>query len=104
VTDAHNAFAGQALESLRNGGVRAEADLRNEKLGYKVREARLEKIPYLLVVGDKEVEAAGVNVRVRGEERGLKSLEEAAAMILADCQEPFKRGGMSYSFSYSCPV
>ena len=104
VTDAHNAFAGQALESLRNKGVRVEADLRNEKLGYKVREARLEKIPYLLVVGDKEVEAAGVNVRVRGEERGLKSLEEAAAMILADCQEPFKRGGMSYSFSYSCPV
>ena len=77
-----------------------EADTRNEKLGYKVREAQLEKIPYILVVGDKEVEAGSVNVRLRtGENLGLKTLAEVAEMITADCQEPFKRGGMSYSFS-----
>ena len=105
VTDAQNDFAQEALATLRSHGIRAEADLRNEKLGYKVREAQLEKIPYVLVVGDKEVEAKGVNIRrLGGENVGLKSLEETVAMVLADCQEPFKRGGMSYSFNDACPV
>ncbi|MGJ3524364.1 threonine--tRNA ligase [Nitratidesulfovibrio sp. D1] len=100
VTDAQNDFAQGARETLAAAGLRVEADTRNEKLGYKVREAQLEKIPYILVVGDKEVEAGGVNVRLRtGENLGLKTLAEVADMIRADCQEPFKRGGMSYSFS-----
>lgn len=100
VTDAQNDFAMGARDQLMAAGLRVEADTRNEKLGYKVREAQLEKIPYILVVGDKEVEAGGVNVRLRnGENLGLKTLAEVAEMIRADCQEPFKRGGMSYSFS-----
>ena len=100
VTDAQNDFALGARERLVAAGLRVEADTRNEKLGYKVREAQLEKIPYILVVGDKEVEAGSVNVRLRtGENLGLKTLAEVAEMITADCQEPFKRGGMSYSFS-----
>lgn len=100
VTDAQNDFAQGARETLAAAGLRVEADTRNEKLGYKVREAQLEKIPYILVVGDKEVEAGGVNVRLRtGENLGLRTLAEVADMIRADCQEPFKRGGMSYSFS-----
>ena len=101
VTDAQKEFAQTALAALRDSGVRVEADLRNEKLGYKVREAQMQKIPYILVVGDKEVEAGGVNVRLRGENLGLKTLEEAAGMVHDECVEPFKRGGMSYSFS-SC--
>lgn len=105
VTDAQKEFAEAALATLRKLGVRAEADLRNEKLGYKVREAQMDKVPYILVVGDKEVEAGSVNVRLRGENLGLKALEETAGMILEDCQEPFKRGGMSYSFnSQSSPA
>lgn len=98
VTDDQKAFAETALAALQDSGVRAEADLRNEKLGYKVREAQMAKIPYILVVGDKEVESGGVNVRLRGENCGLKTLAEASRMILEDCQEPFKRGGMRYSF------
>ena len=47
-------------------GVRCETDLRNEKIGYKIREAQLQKIPYMLVVGDKEKEAGAVAVRTRG--------------------------------------
>lgn len=71
-----------------------------EKLGFKVREAQLAKIPYILVVGDKEVEARSVNVRLRtGENLGVKSLDEVAALVQEDCAEPFKRGGMSYRFS-----
>ena len=81
-------------------GIRAEVDTRNEKLGFKVREAQLAKIPYILVVGDKEVEARSVNVRLRtGENLGVKSLDEVAALVQEDCAEPFKRGGMSYRFS-----
>lgn len=100
VTDAQNPFAEKVLRFLQEKGIRAEADLRNEKLGYKIREAQLEKIPFMLVVGDKEVEAGAVNVRLReGGDPGLKSLDEAAELILQAAEEPFKRGGMSYSFS-----
>jgi len=101
VTDAHDAHASAVKAFLAARGVRVEADLRNEKLGYKVREAQVEKIPYVLVVGDKEVESAGVNLRLRGDNLGPRSLEEVAALIAADCAEPFKRGGMSYRFD-SC--
>jgi threonyl-tRNA synthetase len=102
VTDAQNEFAAKALAALKARGIRAEADVRNEKLGYKVREAQMDKIPYILVIGDKEVEAQGLNVRLRtGENLGLKPVEEVAGLIVADCQEPFKRGGMSYSFAAS---
>jgi len=99
VTDAHDAHARLVLDSLREHGIRVEADTRNEKLGYKVREAQLEKIPYMLVIGDQELEQGGVNVRLRsGENLGLKGVEEVARMILEDCQAPFKRGGMRYNF------
>lgn len=100
VTDSQREFAEKVLQFFREKGIRVEADLRNEKLGYKVREAQVEKIPYMLVIGDKEVEAGSVNVRSRdGEDPGLLSLEEAVEMVSAAAREPFKRGGMSYSFS-----
>ncbi|NDV28050.1 threonine--tRNA ligase [Desulfovibrio sp. JC010] len=100
VTDSQNEFAQKVLQFLQEKGIRAEVDYRNEKLGYKVREAQLEKIPFMLVVGDKEVAAESVNVRARdGEDPGLKSIEDAAELISTAINEPFKRGGMSYSFS-----
>jgi len=104
VTDAQNEFAVKVRDELARAGIRVEADTRNEKLGYKVREAQLEKIPYLLVVGDKEVEAGCVNLRLRGENLGVKSPQEVRDLMFEECQEPFKRGGMSYSFSCACPV
>ena len=97
--------AGRVHRALQAAGLRAELDVRNEKLGYKVREAQLEKIPYMLVVGDQEVQAEGVNVRTRsGQNLGLKSVGDAIGLINADAEEPFKRGGMSYRFSYASPV
>lgn len=99
VTDAQNEFAEKVLQKLQEKGIRAEADTRNEKLGYKVREAQLEKIPYMLVVGDKEIAAESVNIRARDfEDPGLKTVDEAAELMLTDIKEPFKRGGMSYIF------
>jgi threonyl-tRNA synthetase len=65
VTERNNEFANTLLTSLKEAGIRAEADLRNEKLGLKVREAQVQKIPYMLVVGDKETEQGGVTPRLR---------------------------------------
>ena len=99
VTSQHDGHAAFVLERLRDAGIRAEADTRNEKLGYKVREAQLEKIPYMLVIGDQELEGKGVNVRLRsGENLGLKGVDELLEIIREDSQAPFKQGGMRYNF------
>ncbi|GAB5499555.1 MAG: threonine--tRNA ligase [Pseudohongiellaceae bacterium] len=68
ITDKQGEYCTKLKESLKNKGFRVEADLRNEKIGFKIREHTLQKIPYLLVVGDKEVEAGTVAVRTRGGE------------------------------------
>lgn len=68
VTDRNTPFAEKLLASLRNAGVRVNADFRNEKLGLKVREAQLEKIPYMLIIGDRESEGEGVTPRLRSGE------------------------------------
>ncbi len=100
VTDAHDAFANQVRNRLLEAGIRTETDLRNEKLGYKVRSAQMQKIPYILVVGDKEVEEGGVNVRLRnGDSLGLMPVEDTASLILEDSDKPFKQGGMRYRFA-----
>ena len=65
ITDAHIDYANDVKEKLENVGIRVEVDDRNEKIGYKIREAQLQKIPYMLVVGEKEKEARTVGVRSR---------------------------------------
>jgi threonyl-tRNA synthetase len=65
VTDNQVPFARQIYEELRAAGVRVQQDFRNEKLGFKIREAQLQKVPYMLVIGDKEVEAGLVTPRYR---------------------------------------
>ncbi len=67
ITDAHAAYANKVAAQLREKGLRVTVDLRNEKTGFKIREATLVKIPYALVVGDKEVSSETVSVRKRGE-------------------------------------
>ncbi len=66
VTDQQHPYAARVLDELRAAGLRAEADLRNEKLGYKIREAELQKVPIVLVIGDKEVASETVAPRRRG--------------------------------------
>ncbi|MDD2365191.1 MAG: threonine--tRNA ligase [Desulfuromonadaceae bacterium] len=65
VTDSHIPYAKEVYRQLRNAGMRVEHDLRNEKLSFKIREAQLQKIPYMLVIGDKEVEQGTVAPRYR---------------------------------------
>lgn len=66
ITDRHHDYAAHILDKLKEAGIRAENDVRNEKVGYKIREAQVMKVPYMLVVGDKEAEAGEVAVRERG--------------------------------------
>jgi len=67
ITDAHGEYAKSAADRLKEHGFRATADLRNEKMGFKIREATLAKVPYVLVVGDREMHDGTVAVRKRGE-------------------------------------
>jgi len=76
IADAHTEYAKKLQDKLDAEGIRVELDDRNEKIGYKIREARLEKTPYIVVVGDKEVEAEAVGVRSRKEgELGQMAIE-----------------------------
>ncbi|MEO7003408.1 MAG: threonine--tRNA ligase, partial [Ktedonobacterales bacterium] len=76
----HGDYARQVLEKLRAAGLRAEVDLRKERMNAKVRDAQLQKIPYMLVVGDKEAEAGAVSLRLRTNENiGAVPLEEFLA-------------------------
>ena len=82
ITDRANDYAEQVKARLADVGVRVEADLRNEKIGYKIREAQMQKLPYMLVVGDKEREAGTVEVRTRGGvDLGAMPLDEFIAKI-----------------------
>jgi threonyl-tRNA synthetase len=77
VTERHQGYAREVGEALRARGVRVHVDDRNEKLGYRIREAQVQKVPYMLVVGDKEVEARNVSVRHR--QAGDLGPQDAAA-------------------------
>ena len=87
ITDKHADFATEVAERLRAAGFRAETDLRNEKIGFKIRELELAKVPYVVVVGDKEMESGEVSVRARhGQDLGSltqKGLLETLAAAVA---------------------
>ena len=76
ITDKHAAYATEVAERLQAGGFRAETDLRNEKIGFKIRELELAKVPYVVVVGDKELDSGEVSVRARhGQDLGSLTQE-----------------------------
>ncbi|MFV0478290.1 MAG: threonine--tRNA ligase [Parahaliea sp.] len=85
ITDKQSEYAQKVEESLQNKGFRVISDLRNEKIGFKIREHTIQKVPYLLVVGDKEVETQTVAVRARrGEDMGSMDLEALSALLADD--------------------
>ena len=78
-------YAKEIAENLVRAGIRAEADVRNEKLGYKIREAQLEKIPYMFIVGDKEMEDKTVSVRSRKQgDMGIMTLEDITKALVEE--------------------
>ena len=82
ITDRADAAAKALHAQLEHAGIRAETDLRNEKIGFKIREAQLQKIPYMLILGDKEIESGVVAVRTRdGKELGAVSTDVLIARL-----------------------
>jgi len=85
VSQQFDEYAKQVAEQFKENGIRAETDLRNEKMGYKIRGAQLEKIPYMLIVGEKEATSGSVSVRKRGEgDIGAKPVDETIGMLLEE--------------------
>ncbi|MDA2167324.1 threonine--tRNA ligase [Bacillus cereus group sp. MYBK71-2] len=83
----HEQYASEVAYKLAQAGIRVEQDARDEKLGYKIREAQMQKVPYVLVIGDKEMESGAVNVRKYGEE---KSEVIALDVFVASIEEEIK--------------
>lgn len=82
VAEVHQEYAWEAAARLKKAGIRVQVDDRNEKLGYRIRESQVKKIPYTFVVGDREAEEGSLSVRKRGEgDLGSKSLDEVLALL-----------------------
>lgn len=85
ITDRSADYSKELQKKLEAVGIRVEIDLRNEKIGYKIREAQSQKVPYMLVIGDKEAEAGSVSVRTRaGGDMGAMSVEDFIARITGE--------------------
>lgn len=88
ISDNQREYADSVYKTLRAAGIRCEIDTRNEKIGYKIREAQLEKVPHMLVIGQKEVDEAKVAVRSRKEgDKGAMSVDEFLDIVLREVRE-----------------
>ena len=84
IADRHMEYAETVAAALKSAGLRAEIDSRREKVNYKIREAQLQKVPYMLIVGDREAQAGTVSVRLRtGENLGAQALDSFVALVKA---------------------
>jgi threonyl-tRNA synthetase len=93
ISEKHHAYARGVMDRLRAAGLRTELDDRNEKMGYKIREAQTSKVPYMLIVGDREAQSCQVSVRNRYQgDQGAQSLESfvdaVTALIAARASRP----------------
>ena len=88
LADAHIEYAQKVKEELEKNSIRVELDDRNEKIGYKIREAQLQKVPYMLIIGDKEVENNAVGVRSRKQgDMGARKLDEFILDIVKEIED-----------------
>ncbi len=95
ITDKHAEYVQKVEETLKNKGFRVESDLRNEKIGFKIREHTMQRVPYLLVVGDREAETNSVAVRTRqGDDDGAMPLEAFIQRLEMDVE---RRGRIALS-------
>jgi threonyl-tRNA synthetase len=92
ITERHEGYVREVAKILQNQGFRAEFDLRNEKVGFKIREHTLQRVPYLLVAGDKEVSAHQISVRTRsGKDLGSMSPETFGERLRAELDSRGRR-------------
>ncbi len=91
ISDKFNDYAYEIKKEMANKGIRVELDDRAEKIGYKIREAQLQQIPYMLVVGEKEVEEKLVSVRKRDEgDKGQIKVEDFIGQVIKEVEEKKK--------------
>ena len=90
ISEKQRDYAEQVARKLVDAGFRAEADTRDEKIGYKIRDNSAQKYPYMLVLGDEEKESGAVSVRRRGEDLGKMPLDDFIARLRADVGQAFK--------------
>ena len=87
IADSHIEYSKEVIETLKKNGIRCESDLRNEKITYKIREHSIQRIPYLVVLGDREVEKQQVTVRTqKGEDLGIMSIDGFLAHLKKDIE------------------
>lgn len=92
ITDHQSAYCQEVCNTLKNKGFRVEADLRNEKIGFKIREHTIQKVPYLLVVGDRELESGQVAVRARdGADLGVMSVDDFSSLLAIEVEKKGRR-------------
>jgi threonyl-tRNA synthetase len=85
IAERHDVYARQVYEALKLAGIRSETNTDNEKIGYKIREATMRKVPYLIIIGDKELEDQNVTIRKRnGENIGPFTMDEFMAIIVEE--------------------
>lgn len=84
ISEKYHDYAENVVKELKKSGIRVEADYRAEKIGYKIREARMNRVPYLLIVGEQEAENGTLAVKKRGEDLGVISLEELKNRIVLE--------------------
>ena len=85
IADRHHEYAGRVRAELEAAGIRAHADTRNERMNARIRDAQMRKVPYMLIVGDREIEAGGVAVRMRsGDDLGTVPLSEVVERVSAE--------------------
>ena len=88
ITDSQAEYANLVTQTMQNKGFRVNSDLRNEKIGFKIRGHSMQRVPYLLVVGDKEIENGTVAVRTRdGEDLGSMTIEEVISLFERDTEK-----------------
>ena len=93
ITDSQSEYSLDVVKALNSKGFRVESDLRNEKIGFKIREHTLQKVPYLLVVGDREVENGHVAVRARnGDDLGSMTIEAFSALLAENIEKMGRTG------------
>jgi threonyl-tRNA synthetase len=82
ISERHLPYAEKIRTTLQNGGLRVEVDPRNEKMGAKIRDFTLQKLPYILIVGDKEAETGAISLRIRGQgDQGSMQLEDFVSKV-----------------------
>ena len=91
ISDKYADYANKVEKTFEDAGVRVETDRRAEKIGYKIREARNERVPYIVVVGEKEAEEGTLSVRCKGEDLGSYKLDDFVAEIKEEIKNKTKR-------------